>query len=235
MFSFKRFCIFVITAVIIVSTAAAQPAKKEMSVEETYLQESIELMIIRETARAHSREQKLIALEYIADAIDRGNTSDDIRQTLEYLSKEGRMIQARENGRLVNNFPDVRRQAAKYLGQLGTEEAQRSLLDICQYENEPMVIQEAIKSLGDIGTNENNETVAHIAWIFMRFDHTNPDNIMAIATIDAFERIARANDGLNSPEAIRVLGRISEGQYMNPVKERARMLLAELRTYGGSN
>jgi len=238
MFSFKRFCILVTAAVIFVSTASAQTsstARREMSVEETYLQESIELMIIRETARAYSREQKLISLEYISDAIERGSTNDEIRQTLEYLSREGRMIQARENGRLVNNFPDVRRQAAKYLGQLGTEEARRSLLDICRYENEPMVIQEAIKSLGDIGTNEDNDTIAHIAWIFMRFDNTNPDNIMAIATIDAFEKIARANDGLNAPEAIRVLGRISEGQYMNPVKERARLLLAELRSYGSSN
>ena len=235
MFLFKRFSILIAAAVLIVSTAAAQNNQREMSVEESYLQESMEMMIIRETARAYSREQKLISLEYISDAIERGSTNDEIRQTLEFLSREGRMIQARTNGRLDNNFPDVRRQAAKYLGLLGTEEAHRSLLDICRYENEPLVIQEAIKSLGDIGTNENGETVAHISYIFMRFDGTNPDNLMAIATIDAFEKIARANDGLNSQEAIRVLGRITEGQYINPVKERARLLLAELRSYGNNN
>jgi HEAT repeat protein len=191
-------------------------------------------MIIRETARASTREQKFIALEYIGDAINRGNNSDDIRQTLEYLSREGRRIQARENGRLTNNFPDVRRQAAKYLGQLGTEEARKSLIEICQFENEPMVLQEAIKSLGDIGTNDNGETVANIAWVVTRFDNLNPDNLMAIATIDAFERIARQNNGLDSSEAIRVLVRISEGHYIRPVQERARQLLAELRTYGNN-
>jgi HEAT repeat protein len=189
-------------------------------------------MIIRETARSTSREQKLIALEYIGDAINRGNTSDDIRQTLEYLSREGRRSIARENNRIVNNFPDVRRQSARFLGQLATEEARLSLLEILQFENEPMVIQEAIKSLGDIGTNEDNQTVAHIAWVMARFDNLNPDNLMALATIDAFERIARRNNGINSPEAIRTLVRISEGQYVTPVKERARQLLAELRTYG---
>jgi len=233
MFSLKRFSILIITAVIITSTAAAQNnSRKEMSVEESYLQESIEIMIIRETARAYTREQKLIALEYIGEAIDRGSTNDEIRQTLEYLSREGRMSMARENGRLMNNFPEVRRQSAKYLGKIGTEEARKTLLDICTYENEPMVLQEAIKALGDIGTNDNNDTVTHIAWVMGRFNSTNPDNLMALATIDAFEKIARKYNGINAPEVPRTLNLIVEGQYVTPVKERARQLLAELRSYG---
>jgi len=233
MFSMKRSLILLIMCVFAVSTVIAQSnSGREMSVEDTYLQTTIELMIIRETARASSREQKLIALEYIGDAIDRGNTSDDIRQTLEFLSREGRRTVARESGRVVNNFPDVRRQAARYLGQLGTEEARDALIEICQFENEPMVLQEAIKSLGDIGLNDNNETIANIAWVMRRFDNLNPDNLMAIATIDAFEKIARNNDGISSPDAIQTLIRISEGNYIRPVQERARQLIAELRSYG---
>ena len=233
MFSFKRFSALVITAVFIVSAVFAQTSSgREMTVEESYLQESIEIMIIRETARGESRDQKLIALEYIGDAIGRGNTNDEIRQTLEFLSREGRMTVVRESGRIVNNFPDVRRQSARYLGQMGTEEAQRSLLEIIQFENEPMVLQEAIKSLGDIGLNDDNETVTRIAWVMRRFDNLNPDNIMAIATIDAFEKIARKNNGINSPEVIQTLIRISEGSYIRPVQERARQLIAELRTFG---
>jgi HEAT repeat protein len=231
MLAFKRFSIFLLAAVVSVSTVAAQ-RNSDMTVEESYLQESIELMIIRETARSNTREQKFIALEYIGDALDRGNRSDDIRQTLDYLSREGRRSVARENGRVMNNFPDVRRQSAKYLGQLGTEEARKTLLDICQFENEPMVLQEAIKSLGDIGNNDNNETVVIIAWAFSRFDNLNPDNLMAIATIDAFEKIARENNGINSVDAIRTLSRISEGHYITPVKERARQLISDLRSYG---
>jgi len=233
MFSFKRLFVLLIASVFAVSTVIAQSnSGREMSVEESYLQASIELMIIRETARASSREQKLIALEYIGDAIDRGNTSAEIRETLEFLSREGRRTVARENGRVMNNFPDVRRQAARYLGLIGTEEAKDALLEICQFENEPMVLQEAIKSLGDIGLNDNNETVANIAWVMRRFDNLNPDNLMAVATIDAFEKIARKNGGISSPEAIQTLIRISEGQYIRPVQERARQLIAELRSYG---
>ena len=230
----KRISLFLAAAIFAVSAAAAQNnSQKEMTVEESYLKESIEMMIIKETARAESREQKLIALEYIADAIGRGSTNDDIRQTLEFLTREGRMTVARENGRVTNNFPDVRRQAAKYLGQLGTEEAKGALLNICQFENEPMVLQEAIKSLGDIGLNDNNETITSIAWAISKFDNRKPDNLMALATIDTFEKLLKKNDYVNSQEAIQTLVRISENAvYVTPVRERARQLLADLRSSG---
>jgi len=233
MFSLKRLFILAIAAAICVSSVFAQAgAGREMTVEESYLQESIELMIIRETARANSREQKLIALDYIGEALERGNTNDEIRQTLDFLSREGRRTVAREGGRVMNNFPDIRRRSARFLGQIATEEARQTLLEILQFENEPMVIQEVIKALGDIGSNENNETVNYIAWVMERFDNLNPDNIMAIAVIDAFQNIARKNGTINSPRAIQTLMRISEGNYITPVRERARQLLAELRTHG---
>jgi HEAT repeat protein len=233
MFLFKRFFILLVMVAIIVSTAAAQNTqRREMTPEESYLAASIEMMIIRETARSYTREQKFIALEYIGEALNKGNTNDEIRQTLEYLSREGRASTARENGRIMNNFPDVRRQSAKYLGQIGTEEARKTLIDVIQFENEETVLQEAIKSLGDIGANPNNETVVIISWVMNRYNTLKPDNLMALSTIDAFEKIARKNNGINSPEAIRTLILISEGLYVTPVRERAKQLLAELRTYG---
>jgi hypothetical protein len=232
MYSFKRLSILVLAAVIITAAAFAQDSRREMTVEESYLQEAIEIMIIRETARANTRESKMMSLEFIGEALERGNTNDEIRQTLELLSTEGTRTVARENGRVVNNFPDVRRQAVRYLGQVGTEEARKSLIAVLQGETEPMVLQEAIRALGSIGTNENNETVAHIAWIMDRTTNLNPDNIMAIATIDAFERIARQNNGLNSIEAITTLRRIADGNYIRPVRERARQVLADLRSIG---
>lgn len=234
MFSLKRLFIILAAAVILIPTVSAQGRQRnqEMSVEQSYLQESIEIMIIRETARAYSREQKQIALDYIGDAIDRGNKNDEIRETLEFLSKEGVMIQAKENGRTMNNYPEIRRQAAKYLGQIGTESARKNLIDMMTSEKEPMVLQEVIKSLGDIGTNDNNETVHFIAGVINQWNNHKPDNIMAVAAIDAFEKIARKNNGLNHPETIRALNQISAGLYVQPVKERARQLLAELRSYG---
>ncbi|MDR2133591.1 MAG: HEAT repeat domain-containing protein [Treponema sp.] len=242
MITFKRLFVLVVSALFAVSALGGQTSSdsrsgsgEEMSVEESYLQESVELMVIRETSRSDSRDQKLIALEYIGNAIDRGNTGEEIRSALEYLSMEGVMSKARENGRLVNNFPDVRRQAAKYLGDLGSPEAKNTLLKICVADPEPMVIQEAVKSLGNIGLNDNDETISTIAWIVTRFDVLNPDNLLALSAIEAFDKIAEKNNGIRDPNAIRVLIRISEGPYIKPVQERARQTLTNLRKYAAQN
>jgi len=231
MFSLKRFSVLIVTALFAASLAMGQSSGKEMTPEEYYMQESITLMIIRETSRADSMDQKMVALEYISQALNGGSTNDEFRQALESLALEGTAIQSRENGRLMNNFPLVRRQAARYLGQVGTEEAKNSLLRICLAENEPMVLQEAVKSLGNIGLNDNDETVATITWIVKRFDVLNPDNLLALSAVDAFEKIAKKNGGLKNPDAIRLLLSISEGPYyIKPVQDRAKQLISDLRT-----
>jgi len=234
MYLLKRFAILITMIAVALTVVSAQSSGRPMTVEESYLMETMEVMIIRELAGSNNWDQKLRSLEYIGDAINRGNTNDEIRRTLENLAGEGTRIVARENGRVVNNFPDVRRQAARYLGQLGSEEARQSLIGVLQVENEPAVIQEVIKSLGDIGLNPNNETVIQIGWIFRRYNNLNPDNIMALATIDAFDKITRASDGAASTEVIQVLMLISEGNYITPVRDRARQLIAELRSYNSN-
>jgi hypothetical protein len=223
-------CFFSVLAAVFAQNSTGS-SNREMSVEESYLQESVELMVIRETSRADTRDQKLVALEYIGEAIDRGNNGEEIRAALEYLSMEGVMNKARENGRLVNNFPDVRRQSAKYLGDLGTPEAKNTLLKIVVADPEPMVLQEAVKSLAKIGLNDNEETVNAIAWIVTRFDVLNPDNLLALSAVDAFAVIAEKNGGIKDPNAIRTLIRISEGNYIRPVQEKARAVLMDLRKY----
>jgi len=226
MFFLKRLTILILTAVIIIPAVSAQ-----RTVEESYYMESIEIMIITEAAKGITREQKLVSLEYIGEAIERGNTDDRIRETLEFLTSEGTRSVTRENGRVVNNFPDIRRHAARYLGEIGTEEARKSLIGILEVENEPIVLQETFKSLGDIGTNVNNETVRSIARVLNFYTNTNPDNLMALSAIDAFEKIARKNGGINSIEVINCLTNVSTGLYTVPIRERARQLLADLRSY----
>ena len=233
----KRFCALVLTAIIAVAAVLGQSggSNSEMTIEEAYLQEAIEMMIIRETSRSDSREQKLIALEYIGYAIERGSTSEEIRTTLEYLSMEGTQNKVRERGRLMNDYPEVRRQAAKYLGELGTSEAKSALIRICTTENEPMVLQEAVKSLGMIGTSDNDDSVSAIVWIANRFNNTNaPDNLLALASVEALDKIASRNKGIRDPAAIQLLIRIAEGSYATPVKERAKQAIIDLRKYTAS-
>jgi hypothetical protein len=232
---FRRFlifgAIFVAASVMVMGQNRTTPSSsnRELSVEQSYLQESVELMIIREQSRAESRDMKLVALEYIGDALKRGNRGPEIKSALDYLSLEGIVNQTRENGRLVNNYPDIRTKAATYLGELGTPEAKDTLIKMILADNEPMVITEAIKSLAVIGLNDNDETSDAIAWIVRRYDVLNPDNLLALSAIEAFEKLAAANNGILSPSAVQTLMRISSGQYVRSVQDRARLALTDLR------
>jgi len=208
------------------------PGAQGMTVEQSYLQQSVEMMIIREQSRSDSRDMKFVALEYISDAIGRGNRSDEIASALEFLSMEGIINVTRESGRVVNNFPDVRKAAATQLGQLATPAATSTLIRMVSVDNEPMVITEAIRALGNIGFNDNNQVSSIIAWNAQRFHSLAPDNFIALSAIDAFEKLAIANNGLSDRLAIELLMRISDdGRYIAPVRNRARDLLEDLKRF----
>lgn len=238
---YKVIAICIVMGSLTVAAMAQQPAgtaaQQELSVEESYLQESVETMVIREQSRADSRDMKLIALQYIGDAIEDGRANEETVRTLEYLGLEGTVNTTREGGygRITNNFPDVRARAAEYLGEVGTEEAQQILIKIMLAEPEPMVLTEAVKALGKIGLNDNEETVQVIAWIVTRFDVLNPDNMLALAALDAFEQIATKNGGIKDPSTVRAIMRIAEGSYIRPVQARALRLLYDITHKKGAS
>jgi hypothetical protein len=208
---------------------------REMSVEESYRQESVELMIIREQSRADSMEMKLIALEYIENAIERGNTGPEIQSALEYLATEGIINVIRKNNRVTNNYPEVRVRAAKYLGDKGTPEAKTLLIRLIRTDEEPMVLQEVVKSLGKTGANDNNEPVRTISGVVDRKNNLNqPDNLLAFSALDAYDKIAKVNGGLQDPMVIQTIINIAEGNYSLTVRNRAKQVLANLRDYASS-
>jgi hypothetical protein len=220
-------------AVSLVWGQSSQPAGsgEEKSVEESYLQDSIEIAIIREQSRSESWDGQMVALEYISEAIEGGNTSDEIRAALEYMGLEGITNITRENGRVVNNFPDVRARAAGYLGELGTTEAKDALIKILLADNEPWVLSETIKSLAKIGINDDEETVRTIAWIIRRYDTIGPNDILAKSALEAFDTFAQNNNGIKDYSTIQAIMRIRDGRYIRPVKERAKEVLANIRKY----
>lgn len=206
---------------------------REMTVEESYLQDSIEALIIREKARSASRENKLFALENIGQAIERGNTNEGILHTLEFLSLEGILNRTTLNRRVINDFPDVRMEAARHLGSFGTPEAVNTLIRISNIETEPMVLQQAVTSLGMIASDDYDLTISTIIRLANRFHNavSPPDNILAFAIVEALSSIAGRNGGINDPAAWLLLTEISTGPYGPSVRERAGQVLNELRDH----
>ena len=109
-------------AMVLSTNLFAQQATRETTVEDQYLS-SVEGVIIRELSQADDRDNKFVSLQYIEDALNAGRTSPDIQAALDSLAGEGITTQSRTNGRLVNNFPDVRRKACELLGKVPTEES----------------------------------------------------------------------------------------------------------------
>jgi lipopolysaccharide export LptBFGC system permease protein LptF len=226
-----RFSALIIAALIAIPAGyvQAQSSDSNLSVEESYLQEAVDLMIVRETSKQDGVNQKLTALAFIGSLIEQGSTNEEIRITLERLSLEGTNVQSREKGRLKNDYPEVRRQAAKYLGAFNSEEAKIALIKVCISDNEPLVLQEAIRSLGTIGKDTDGEVVSTIVWVANKFHNTiSPDNLIALAAIDSLDKIAKNNKNVRE-EAFQLLINISEGPYSPAVREKARQTIMDIR------
>lgn len=206
----------------------------DQTIEELYLSQDIELQIIRGQALSNDREMKLLALQSIRSMVEDGALSEDnpgLFTVLEALATEGTARQVRSGGGVINNYPDIRRQAAQLLGEVGGERAKEVLIDVLQEDPETMVLSEAVYALGVIGQNENNRTVRHIVRVLQVQNAAEaPDNNLAYASLLALEKIAQAQGGLSDPEAINAILGVAGGTYIQAVRLKAIDVLSNLRS-----
>jgi hypothetical protein len=222
-------CSAVAFATVAFATVAGVFAQ-EMSVEESYLQRSSEMMIIRQQSRGDSREMKQQALENIAGAIERGNTGTDMVEVLEYMALEGIVNKTMIDGRVVNDFPDLRILAVRYLGEIGTAAAKNVLLRVANTEREPSVQAELMQSLAKIGVNENNDAVKAITAVVTRFSALYPDDRLAYFALDALEAFFNKEGGFQDTDTWLLINQIAfSPYYIKPVRDRANEVLATVR------
>lgn len=209
----------------------------EKTVEEAYLQETAETMMIKELSHADDRDGKLIALNYAKKAIDGGRKSDDVRASLEYLALENTQVVERSAGLgpVTNNFPDVRRQACEYLGEFPSQESKDTLVKVVMNSKieEPMVLAEAVRSLGKIGINDNDEVVDAICNSLAHFTNVgDSEDRLAIYTCFAFQDLAEKNGGIKDMSLVtKTLLDFTKGSYVTPVKKLALQTLEKLAGY----
>lgn len=228
-------CAIVAVLVSLASVLPAQERKpgasKEITIEELFLK-SIEFQILREKAFSEDYDVKMGALDDLDKKISEGSIGDNTAQVefvLEYLAMEGSGRTARESGRLVNNFPEVRRRSANMLGRIGTEAAKDALIRVLLIDEEPMVKAEAVYALGVIGMNDDNEVVRVLAFTLDREDPSRPDNNFAYALALAIEKIVQKQKSAVDPAAYRTLVKIAGGNYLRTVKTKALQVLDQLK------
>ena len=200
--------------------------EEETSVESEYLND-VDGDIIITLAESDDYDNKLVALQYLQSAIEDGNESDAIIQALDKLAGEGLTNQTRKNGRLTNNYPEIRRQACLLMAKVPTEHSKNTLVSIAVADNEPMVIAAAVKSLGEIGINENDEVIDAIAFANRRNQVLNPTSSLALEVLTAYETLADKTE--NKKTMIDSIARISSDyHYVTPVRQKAFKLLKSI-------
>ncbi len=201
-------------------------SKSETSVEEEYMSD-VDGVVILSLAQSDEYDNKLVAMQFLEEAVNSGNTSPDIMKALNQLAGEGINSQSRTNGRLMNNFPDIRRRACLSLGKIKTEESKNYLVKVTLAENEPMVIAAAVNSLGEIGINSNDEVVDAISFANRRNQILNPTSSLAFEVIDAYEKLSENTE--NKKIIIDSLSKIAaDYHYATPVRSKALKLLKGL-------
>lgn len=200
--------------------------EEETSVESEYLND-VDGDIIITLAESDDYDNKLVALQYLQSAIEDGNESDAVIQALDKLAGEGLTNQTRKNGRLTNNYPEIRRQACLLMAKVPTEHTKNTLVSIAVADNEPMVIAAAVKSLGEIGINENDEVIEAIAFANRRNQVLNPTSSLALEVLTAYEALADKTE--NKKTMIDSIARISSDyHYVTPVRQKAFKLLKSI-------
>lgn len=205
----------------------------EPTVEELYLQSSIKTRIIRVEATSPDMEMKLIALKDIAEMMDGGNVTDtpEIVEILAYLASESVTNITREEGRIMYDYPEIRREAVRLLGRLGTVEAVRTLGDVIFTDPEPMVISEAILAISNIEMEDVNFRNRALYAAIYRQTARNKDNNLAFTFLLALENIVNREKKIYDLGLIEELAKIADARqgFNISVREKAFELLKSLQ------
>lgn len=201
--------------------------RQETTAEQEYLQGNWEDMIITELTAAPDRESKEDALKSIESAINNGRNSKEIEAALYSLAGEGVFKESRMNGRISNNYPDIRAKACDLLGQIGNEYCCKTLTKVVLSDNEPMVTSSAVKALGNANLDNCDDVVTTIAYTEKRFGIMNPTDSLANDILDAYEKLAP--NVKDRKDMIRSISEIASNErYKKAVRDKARRLLADL-------
>jgi uncharacterized protein TP_0608 len=219
----KKILLVLLAVAVLVSGTFAQEVET-ITVEEAYLN-AVEGVVIKEMLNTEGRDSKFVALQYIENALENGRDSADIQQALYSLATIGLSKTVREDGRLINNYPDVRMKACELLGKSKNPEAKSGLKQVMYMDNEPAVITAAVRALSEIGyTEDDRDSLEMINWINKKFDTVNPTSSLALEILNAYEKVASiVKDKTGLVEGVMRIA--SNYSYVTPVRNRAQEVL----------
>jgi hypothetical protein len=234
--------VFVALALAAVAQAKPAPPKAgEKTVEEAYLQEDAETMMVKELVKADDKDSKVVALLYIKRALDGGRKNNDIRTSLQYLALENNQVVIRSAGLgvVTNNFPDIRAKACEYLGDFPSVESKDTLISVLHNTTgeDPMVLAEAIRSLGKIGINDDDEVIRAIDTTISHYSDLGiAEDRLAVYTLFAINDLAEKNHGIKDMATVtKTIMNFTKGSYIGSVRKLAMDTLDKLALYAAKS
>ncbi len=232
----KRFQYTLIILWVLLFTASLTAQEQEQTIEELYLQSQVKVKIIKAEAESIDRDMKLIALQDIEEMVSDGQISGDDRQMIGILSSlgtEGISNQVIEQGAVINDFPMVRKEAVRILGDVGGDYARDALVTVLLSEPEPMVLSEAVVALSKVGADEQGIVLAVISDAMRSQTALNKDNNFANAFILAIDNLAQNNNGVDDLRVFEELTKIADPRsgYITVVRKKAFELLKSLQEF----
>jgi hypothetical protein len=187
------------------------------------------LILITEQSKSPEWKLKNSALTLIARLLAQNKKNPEILSALEFLALEGTVNKRRVNGRIINRYPDIRAKTATYLSDHGGGDAKKILIQMLKAETNTMVLARVVYALSAIGITAEDEIVLN--GMICRVDTRYPDNLLAIAYLDALEKYGEEHSGAVNLVTRQCIYQISQGAYTKTVRKKALLLLEKLNSY----
>ncbi|MDR0551923.1 MAG: hypothetical protein LBG72_07895 [Spirochaetaceae bacterium] len=160
---------------------------QELSVEDSYLQTSQNIMVIEEYSNSLDREHKLAAVLSIEELVKKGDKPEEARKILGKLGLEGTLNKESFQGRVLNNYPDVRERSARLLAEFPGPQTVSSLEQIVVNEKEPAVISAAIDSLTKLSAFDTR-TLNTVQFVLYQYNALANDSRLANSLLNYYDK-----------------------------------------------
>ncbi|OQY35015.1 MAG: hypothetical protein B6241_02520 [Spirochaetaceae bacterium 4572_59] len=234
--SMKKIQYIALILIALTAVSSLYAEENEQTIEELYLQSQVKVKIIKAEADSIDRDMKIIALQDIEEMIGDGQVSPSDKQMLGILANlgsEGISNQVIEQGSVINNYPMVRKEACRLLGEVGGDYARDALVNVLISDNEPMVMSEAVVALSKVGPDEQGIVIAVLADSMRSQTALNKDNNFANAFILAIDNLAVNSEGIDDLRIFEELTKIADPRsgYITVVRKKAFELLKNLQNF----
>lgn len=212
----KRTILIFICTILTFSVFANTPEEELLSRKEQKLKNYLT------EVKAGDRTSKERVLDEILNGFDSEKYSEDDKKLVElvdFLMGEGSIRKQFQDGRQINDYPEIRRKSVKVMAKIGGAGARLSLLNALNTEPHSSVKAEICLALTDPNMSDDSGDILR-ALSYMYRTTNRPDQNLVAALIDAVKNIAKGNP-MNYSEAIYLLSEIQHGNYNRDIRTRA--------------